>query len=183
MSAIEWLLFISPYIWPLVLLNLLALVPTKVNQSQSKRVKFTLILFSIVFVGWCFAHLALHIMHYPNVRGNVLDASKVLLTPALIALGILIPIRLFQRDNLLSWLLIFICQRILKPIVNALIESRSTISAFILAFLKAYTNSANKETMDEKIKASNERAARERMRINWDGNYYGDDDWNSWNQN
>jgi|GEM_PF-3107867 hypothetical protein len=113
MSPVEWLHFITPFIVITIIISLIACVPvTRAWRQQlqlpKKPLAFKKVLlgtFGFIALGWMLAWVAPHIMT-PLVRVNVMATSQLILTIALVLAGLITLVRLFQRNNLLSILLI-----------------------------------------------------------------------------
>lgn len=113
MSAIEWLHFINPLIVITMLIALIASVPVisswrkefKLPATPLALKKTLLVSIGLIVLGWGLAWLAPHMMT-PIIRVNVIASSQVLLTVSLTASVIVISFRIFQKNNLLSLLLI-----------------------------------------------------------------------------
>lgn len=158
MSAIEWLSFITPFVWILLALNVCAMLPIHLKKTQPSRVKFTFIVFVITVFGWFMAVLATHIMQYPVARINVLQMSQVILTPTLILLAVLLIVRLFQGENALITLLKGL-GRLLKPILHLFAFAIPTIlRIFSSAYIKhAHEQAEHEEDEYEKVESSHRR--------------------------
>jgi hypothetical protein len=113
MSAIEWLHFINPFIVITLVIALVACVPVtrawrKQFQLSDKPLAFKKVLFaafSFIALGWVLAWIAPHILT-PLVRVNMMATSQLILTVALVFAGLITLVRIFQRNNLFSLLLI-----------------------------------------------------------------------------
>jgi len=126
MSAIEWLPFISPFIWLLLIANVLAYFPVESGKQGKKpfRVKFTLTLLALTLIGWLFAHLAVFGYHQPSLmspytRRTLVALSEYLLPPTLILFAGVLLVRLIQGKSLLNKLLLItftVLSKVLAPL-------------------------------------------------------------------
>lgn len=157
MSAIEWLHFINPLIWIVLLLALLSSLPIPAAwQEEFKLSKQSFILkrafkicVGLVGFGWLLAWLAPH-STTPIIRVNMEALSQLLLTCTLIALSILTITRIFQRNNFLS-LLFILGKRYLPAVMHA---AALFISGLTILFLDAANENREKqkEIDQEKVK-------------------------------
>lgn len=168
MSAIEWLSFISPFIWILVVLNGLALLPLQLKTRLPMRVKFTLALCAIALAGWLMAFMAIHITT-PTIRINVLQASQVLLIPTVIALVVTLMLSLIQGKNILVTLL----KKLVQVFKLAIRFLAFTASVSLYLFARAYSKYANEKYEDDQ--QEEERQKRDGPHINYRGEYSGQD--------
>jgi len=176
MSAINWLPFISPFIWILLILNGLAFWPLPKKNQKARRVKFTIVLFAIVLIGWVLAVAAIHIMT-PIVRVNTLALSKLLLVPSLFLLGGLLIMRLHQGKNFLTTLLKYI-GRLIAPVLKGIAETLALIAPHLLTFFADVVS--NYADTHEKRRHREERDKIEKSHMNWRGDYAGEDDINKY---
>lgn len=168
MSAIEWLPFISPFVWILLILNGLALLPLKLKARLPARVKLTLVFCIITLIGWLLALISVNVMT-PLTRVNLLALSKLLLVPSLIVLGITLIHHLMQGANLLVTFLKMAAKG-LKPILHFV----ALISPAILHIITgAYSKYANEKYEDDR--REEERQKRDGPHNNWRGEYSGQD--------
>jgi hypothetical protein len=170
MSATEWLPYISPYIWFLLILNGLALFSMRPKDRSSFRIKLTLVLFATVFLGWLIAKITLHVTT-PVWRTNLLASSEVILTPTLIALGVLLIVRLIQGNNFLTTLI----RLIGKLLMRALNFSTPVLPAILHFSAGTFSRHADELQKNEEEK---EEEMRDKIHVNWKGEYSGEDDWN-----
>lgn len=173
MSAVEWLPFITPFVWMLLILNVLALLPIQSKQPLPFRVKFTIILLIVDLLGWLLAIAAIHIMT-PVIRINVLQLSQLVLTPTLIVLSIMVVCRLIQGKNLLNTILKSL-GKLLKPCLRFLILITPTILRIIVKGHSKYV-----EEKPEDDRRAKERKKCNDLHINWRGEYSGEDDINEY---
>ncbi len=168
MSAVEWLPFISPFVWTLLILNGLASLPLKLKARLPTRVKLTLVFCMITLIGWLTALITVHVMT-PPIRVNLLALSKLLLVPSLITLAIMLIRHLMQGNNLLVTLL-KMAGKGLRPILHFV----SLISPVILHIITgAYSKYANEKYEDDR--REEERKKRDGPHNNYRGEYSGQD--------
>ncbi|MCW5588136.1 MAG: hypothetical protein KIT27_00600 [Legionellales bacterium] len=171
MSAVEWLPFISPFVWILLVINGLALLPLKLKVRLPARVKLTLVFCMITLIGWLLALITVHVMT-PAIRVNLLAFSKLLLIPSLILLGITLIRHLMQGNNLLVTLL-KIAGKGLRPILHFI----ALISPAILHIITgAYSKYANEKYEDDRREGECKKSVHHH--INSEGEYAPYDDIN-----
>lgn len=172
MSAIEWLPFISPFIWVMLILNTLASIPTFKGKKPT-WLKTTLCLFLFAFIGLALAIKATHIMHDPQSRIDLVQTSQLFLTLDLIALGIVLLYCLYRGKNLLSFLL-----RITGIASTKLFTLLTPLALVLLHILTGafdrYANDTNAK------KEREEQELRDKIHVNWKGEYSGENDWNKY---
>jgi len=171
MSAVEWLPFISPFVWILLILNGLALLPLKLKARLPTRVKLTLVFCIIALIGWLTAMITVHVMA-PTVRVNLLVLSKLLLVPSLTVLTITLIRHLIQGENVLVTLLKGLA-RFLKPCLYLL-------TLIAPAILQVIASAFSTDDQEDKLKKRREREQKDKIHINWKGEYSGEDDWNKY---
>lgn len=109
MSAIEWLHFINPFVVTIVSIALIACVPVQLTK-QPKPIawkKTSIVTFGFIALGSALAWIAPHIIT-PLFRVNVTATSQLILSVALSLLGLITLVRIFHRNNALSWCMIFL---------------------------------------------------------------------------
>ena len=173
MSAIDWLAFISPYVWILLVLNGLALIPSE-KDSKPKRIKLTLILCALALFGLLLAHIAIHVMNSPAIRINTVQASQVLLTPVLICLAAILIYRLYIGKNLLFFLL-----RMAGKALVRLLDLLAPLAPIFLSLITgAYQKYAEENPDDEERRKEQERL--DDIHLNWRGEFSGENDINKY---
>lgn len=114
MSPIEWLQFITPFVLVVSAIALVASIPLtqhwcnhyKLPKRRLAFIKTEILMFVVIIIGWLLAWLAPTFIT-PVVRVNTQATSELLLTIALSILGLIVIIRIFQKNNLLSlWLVL-----------------------------------------------------------------------------
>ncbi len=174
MSAVEWLPFISPFIWMVLSLSILAWIPThdrnKTLSINKKMHKCSVFLCWMLGIGWLFAIITPHIIT-PIIYVNTLEFSKLLLTPALIGLSVIVICRLFQKQCALSIIIETLCH-LIRPLLPAL----SGLSVILVGiFADAWEAHANDDEFHEKrLKEANESP------FNWKGDYVGKNYWDKY---
>lgn len=171
MSAIEWLPFISPFVWILLILNGLALLPLKLKAGLSTRVKLTLVFCMMTLVGWLLALFTVHVVT-PIIRVNLLALSKLLLVPSLIGLTITLVRHLVQSENLLVASLKLLA-RGLKTIFHFVVLISPAIFYIVTG---AYSKYANEKYKDDQKEEECEKSVH--YHINSEGEYAPYDDIN-----
>lgn len=109
MSAIEWLHFINPFVVTIVSIALIACVPVQLTKQQKLIAwkKTSIVAFGFIALDWALAQVAPHII-MPLVRVNITATSQLILSVALFLLGLMALVRIFHRNNALSWCMIFL---------------------------------------------------------------------------
>ncbi len=167
MSAIEWFTFISLFVWGLQILNAFCLIPLKHNHTLGLRSKITLVLCGVSLLGWIIALLSTHITT-PTLRVNLLQLSQLLLTPSLIGLTVTLLLHLLRGNNLLVILLRHL-KKAIQPCLRLLIRALPFIPKIAAAAVGI-------DEQEEEFKRKLEREEQEKIHINWQGEYSGEDD-------
>lgn len=174
MSAIEWLPFISPFIWLLLIANVLAYFPVESGKQGKKpfRVKFTLTLLALTLIGWLLAFLAVVGYYHPHIitpviRVNFVAFSKLFLTPTLILLAGVLLVRLIQGKSLLNKLLLItftVLSKVLAPLGGFL----AAIAPHLPDFFAEWSKNFEKVSREQEQKDQEER---NKPRMNLRGEY------------
>ena len=173
MTSTEWLPFISPYVWILLILNGLALIPIPMQFKRLPMTKFTLTLSAITLGGWLLALIAFY-SNTPIVYRNLAALSEVTLTPTLFLFGAILLYRIYQGKNLLSLLL-----KIAKKVLVRLFDLLAPIASIFLHFLSdpKSPDLADYENTAEKWE---EWERKDSIRMNLRGEYMGESDLNKY---
>ncbi|PIQ43256.1 MAG: hypothetical protein COV52_01945 [Gammaproteobacteria bacterium CG11_big_fil_rev_8_21_14_0_20_46_22] len=155
MSATQWLHFINPFIVITIALALVASIPVSSKLSKefglSKKPlawkKALFVLFVATAFAWLLARIAPHFAELPQVKVNLIATSQLGLTITLVAVGIVILRRLFQRNNCFSLLLI-------------LLKNYFPLFAKTAGFFAAAVGTVFVDSLDDKSFAKNQSKSR-----------------------
>ncbi|MBX9706201.1 MAG: hypothetical protein K2Q14_04675 [Gammaproteobacteria bacterium] len=179
MSAIEWLKFITPFTIIVVAIALLASIPLKQAWRKhyllpTRRLAFKkteIIALSITVIGWVLAWIATTIMT-PIIQVNVQATSELLLTITLTILGLIILVRIFQKNNMLSlWLVMFKRQ---LPFIAEIITPIIAVTGLLIASTLEETSRRHRDEAEKGDPNTTDlQKSSSESGMNLNGEYYG----------
>jgi hypothetical protein len=171
-SAIEWLHFINSFVVIIISIALVACVPVQLTKEPKPIAwkKTSIVTFGVIALGWVLAWIAPHIMT-PIVRVNVTATSQLILSVTLFLLSLITLVRIFHRNNALSWCMIFL-------------KNHFPLFAKVFGFFAAAIGALFVDSLDDKSFSkrqtnnrtlSDEEKVLRTMKTNYQGDYCDDD--------
>ena len=173
MTSMEWLPFISPCVWILLILNGLALIPIPMQFKRLPMTKMTLILSAITLGGWLLALIAFY-SNTPVVYRNLVALSEVTLTPTLFLFCAILFCQIYQGKNFLSFLL--------RKAINALALLFNLLAPIVSFFLHLLSNDKSSDFINHEntVEKWEEWEKQDSIRMNLRGEYMGESDLNKY---